>query len=197
MFSTLQVYGPVFARRVGRRCVFNGLITGMRECEREGEREKRESHTHKRGGNTGSSPRGDHEGAVICVLPDTLWPPYRLIFNGSYCTAEGHFCQYSIHVCRNGQVCTVFVCQFCACLLCVRVQCFVCVFVCVLCATADTLTNVTHDMFNLCHTRTNTHTHVHLVCQHTQVKALTYGKIMSMNLNAIDFWIDQSANNII
>jgi len=23
-----------------------------------------------------------------------------------------------------------------------------------------------------------------------QVKALTYGKIMSMNLNAIDFWID-------
>jgi hypothetical protein len=74
---------------------------------------------------TGSSPRGDHEGAVICILPDTLWPPYRLIFNGSYCTAEGHFCQYSIHVCRNGQV-----------------------------------------------------------------KALTYGKIMSMNLNAIDFWID-------
>ena len=32
------------------------------------------------------------------------WPPYRLIFNGSYCTAEGHFCQYSIHVCRGGQV---------------------------------------------------------------------------------------------
>ena len=95
-----QVYGPVFARRVGRRCVFNGLVTG-------------------------SSPRGDQEGAVICVLPDTLWPPYRLIFNGSYCTAEGHFCQYSIHVCRNGHV-----------------------------------------------------------------KALTYGKIMSMNLNAIDYWID-------
>ena len=80
------------------------------ERERERAREKRESHTHKRGKNTGSSPRGDHEGAVICVLPDTLWPPYRLIFNGSYCTAEGHFCQYSIHVCRNGQVCTVFVC---------------------------------------------------------------------------------------
>lgn len=95
-----QVYGPVFARREGRRCVFNGLVTGC-------------------------SPRGDHEGAVICILPDTLWPPYRLIFNGSFCTAEGHFCQYSIHVCRNGQV-----------------------------------------------------------------KALTYGKIMSMNLNAIDFWID-------
>eukprot|EP00802_Teleaulax_amphioxeia_P016100 Tamp_16210.p1 GENE.Tamp_16210~~Tamp_16210.p1 ORF type:complete len:139 (+),score=13.99 Tamp_16210:297-713(+) len=95
-----QVYGPVLARREGRRCVLNGLVTG-------------------------SSPRGDHEGATVCVLPDTLWPPYRLIFNGSYCTAEGHFCQYSIHVCRNGQV-----------------------------------------------------------------KALTYGKIMSMNLNAIDFWID-------
>ena len=30
---------------------------------------------------------------IICVLPDTLWPPYRLIFNGSYCTTEGHFCQ--------------------------------------------------------------------------------------------------------
>jgi hypothetical protein len=28
-------------------------------------------------------------------------------------------------------------------------------------------------------------------CVHVgQVKALTYGKIMSMNLNAIDFWID-------
>ena len=28
-------------------------------------------------------------------------------------------------------------------------------------------------------------------CLHfRQVKALTYGKIMSMNLNAIDFWID-------
>ena len=23
-----QVYGPVFARREGRRCVFNGLVTG-------------------------------------------------------------------------------------------------------------------------------------------------------------------------
>jgi len=94
------VYGPVFARREGRRCLFNGLVTG-------------------------SSPRGDHEGALMLTLPDSLWPPYRLIFNGSYCTAEGHFCQYSIHVCRNGQV-----------------------------------------------------------------RALTYGKIMSMNLNAIDFWID-------
>ena len=38
------------------------------------------------------------------LAPVCRWPPYRLIFNGSYCTAEGHFCQYSIHVCRNGQV---------------------------------------------------------------------------------------------
>ena len=28
------------------------------------------------------------------------------------------------------------------------------------------------------------------VCRNGQVRALTYGKIMSMNLNAIDFWID-------
>ena len=94
------VYGPVFARRAGRRCVFNGLVTG-------------------------SSPRGDHEGALMLLLPATLWPPYRLIFNGSYCTAEGHFCSYSIHVCPTGHV-----------------------------------------------------------------KALTYGKIMSMNLNTIDYWTD-------
>eukprot|EP00961_Rhodomonas_salina_P255663 3455230-Rhodomonas_salina.1 len=41
---------------------------------------------------------------TLFVEPDDCrWPPYLLIFNGSYCTAEGHFCHYSIHVCRNGQ----------------------------------------------------------------------------------------------
>jgi len=54
-----QVYGPVFARREGRRCVFNGLVTG-------------------------SSPRGDQEGAVgyvKCTTPgreiNTFHPQHR------------------------------------------------------------------------------------------------------------------------
>jgi hypothetical protein len=72
-------YGPVFARRAGRRCALHGVVTG-------------------------GSGRGNREGALVAVLPPALWPPYRVVFNGSYCTAEGHFCGFSVHVCPTGQV---------------------------------------------------------------------------------------------